>query len=83
MEQDKERIYKLCELLDSKEASKEIEEELKKLLKPYKDGSIGIAQINPKAGDIEYNASKIVKYISQAQNIGLDLVVFPDRKSVV
>ena len=32
MEQDKERIYKLCELLDSKEASKEIEEELKELL---------------------------------------------------
>ncbi len=78
MEQDKERIYKLCELFDSKEASKESEEELKELLKPYKDGSIGIAQINPKAGDIEYNASKIVKYISHAQNIGLDLVVFPE-----
>lgn len=38
----------------------------------------GLAQINPIAGDIEYNAAKVVKYIKHAENIGLDLVVFPE-----
>lgn len=41
-------------------------------------GSIGLAQINTISGDIEHNAEKIVKYIKHAQNIGLDLVVFPE-----
>ena len=39
---------------------------------------IGIAQINTKAGDIEYNSKKVIKYINQAQSIGLDLIVFPE-----
>ena len=78
MNQDIEKIYKLSELYDNGESSQETVEELKRLLIPYKDGSIGLAQINPKAGDIEYNASKVVKYITHAQNIGLDLVVFPE-----
>ena len=43
-----------------------------------KRGLIGIAQINPIAGNIEYNAKKVLKYINLAQNIGLDLVVFPE-----
>ena len=43
-----------------------------------KRGTIGIAQINPIAGFIEYNAKKIVKYINFAQKTGIDLVVFPE-----
>jgi len=78
MESAKEQIYKLSERYDNGEESKELEQELKKLIEPYKDGSIGLAQINPIAGDIEYNAKKVVKYINHAQNIGLDLVVFPE-----
>lgn len=78
---DKECIYKLSEIFDkttSQQEIKEIEHQLKDLIKPYKNGSIGLAQINPIAGDIEYNAKKIIKYITHAQNIGLDLVVFPE-----
>lgn len=81
MEDIKEQIYKLSELYDkssSLEEIKNIEKELAKLLEPYKEGSIGLAQINPIAGDIEYNAKKVVKYIKHAENIGLDVVVFPE-----
>ena len=72
---DIERINKLAEKYFSAENKNEIEEELKKLLFP---NSAGLAQINPKAGDIGYNSRKIVEYINFAQNIGLDLVVFPE-----
>lgn len=78
---NRESIYKLSELFDkglNKEETLVLEQALKELLAPYKDGSIGLAQINPIAGDIEYNAQKIVKYITHAKNIGLDLVVFPE-----
>lgn len=54
---------------------RELEKELNEFLK---FGSAGIAQINTISGDIEYNAKKIVKYINEAQNNGLDLVVFPE-----
>ena len=78
MENIKERIYKLSEEYDNGADAKVIEKELKELLRPFKKGSIGLAQINPIAGNIEYNAKKVVKYIIHAQNIGLDLVVFPE-----
>lgn len=78
MENIKERIYKLSEGYDNGADAKDIEKELKELLRPFKKGSIGLAQINPIAGNIEYNAKKVVKYITHAQNIGLDLVVFPE-----
>ena len=78
MENIKERIYKLSEKYDNGANAKVIEKELKELLRPFKKGSIGLAQINPIAGNIEYNAKKVVKYITHAQNIGLDLVVFPE-----
>mgnify|MGYP002624051366 CR=1 FL=1 len=77
----KDKIYNLSEKYDStsdKNETENIEKELKKLLEPYKNGSVGIAQIDPIAGDIEYNSKKVVKYIKHAQNIGLDLVVFPE-----
>lgn len=41
-------------------------------------GYIGMAQINPIAGNIEYNAKKIAKYIKYSSEIGLDMVVFPE-----
>ncbi len=41
-------------------------------------GYIGMAQINPIAGNIEYNAKKIAKYIKYSCKIGLDMVVFPE-----
>lgn len=78
MENIKERIYELSEEYDNGADAKVIEKELKELLRPFKKGSIGLAQINPIAGNIEYNAKKVVKYITHAQNIGLDLVVFPE-----
>lgn len=78
MENIRERIYKLSEEYDNGADAQAIEKELKELLKPFKKGSIGLAQINPIAGNIEYNAQKVVKYITHAQNIGLDLVVFPE-----
>lgn len=78
MENIKERIYKLSEEYDNGADAKVIEKELKELLRPFKKDSIGLAQINPIAGNIEYNAKKVVKYITHAQNIGLDLVVFPE-----
>jgi len=78
---EKESIYKLSELMDKTTESKDaklIQTKLKELLVPYKDGSIGIAQINPIPGNVEYNANKIIKYIDHAQEIGLDVVVFPE-----
>ena len=77
-EEIKNKIYELSEQYDEGNNSEEIEKELKELLKPFKSGSIGLAQINPIAGDIEYNAQKVIKYIKHAQNIGLDVVVFPE-----
>ena len=39
---------------------------------------IGMAQINTTVGDLEGNTKKILYYIEQAQNIGVDLVTFPE-----
>jgi len=69
-----DKIYEILE----KEITKEKENELKKLLEPYKGGLAGIAQINPIVGDLEYNSKKIVQHINLAQNIGLDTVIFPE-----
>ncbi len=73
-----DRIFELTEKYFTSQNKNEIETELKKLLSPYDKDSIGIAQMNPKVGDIEYNSRKIVQYINFAQSIGLDLVVFPE-----
>ena len=58
------KIYELSEKYDNcndKNEKLSIENELKELLVPYKKGSIGLAQINPIVGDIEYNAKKVVE----------------------
>ena len=73
-----DRIFELSEKYFTSQNKNETETELKKLLLSYGKGSIGIVQMNPKVGDIEYNSRKIVQYINFAQSIGLDLVVFPE-----
>lgn len=82
---DTKRLYELSELADrvlqGKDTTTDIRtiiKEMKELISPWKQGSIGIAQLNPIAGDIEYNAKKIMKYISYATEIGLDMIVFPE-----
>ena len=79
------RLYELSEKADrylqNKETDTDITSliaEIKDIIEPIKQGSIGLAQLNPIAGDIEYNSKKIMKYISYATAIGLDLVVFPE-----
>ena len=42
-------------------------------------GFIGLAQINPIAGNLEYNSNKIIEYIAQAQSLNLDIVAFPQN----
>ena len=42
------------------------------------NGYIGVAQINPIVGDIEYNAKKIAKYIKFSEQIGLNAIFFPE-----
>ncbi|MEW6585002.1 MAG: NAD+ synthase, partial [Nitrospirota bacterium] len=39
---------------------------------------IALAQINPTVGDLKGNSEKIARYIKQAKDIGVDLVVFPE-----
>lgn len=85
---DTNRLYELAEKADKllqmeadENNKKELEviiKELAPIIKEIKQGSIGMAQIDPIVGDIEYNALKVMKYISFAQKIGLDAVVFPE-----
>lgn len=75
------RLYELSELVDKKfshgeQISENIIAEVKSIVST--GGFIGMAQINPIAGNIEYNAKKIAKYIKYADSIGLDMVVFPE-----
>ena len=80
-----ERLYELSEqadeLLKKDNCSNEIQpliSEIKTILSDYKQGSIGLVQLNPIVGDLEYNSKKIMKYISYATAIDLDIVVFPE-----
>ena len=78
------KLYELSEKADkilngeSSDNIKDIIKELKPIISPFKQGSIGIAQLNPIVGDIEYNSKKIMKYISYATSIDLDIIVFPE-----
>ena len=79
------RLYELSEKIDKIlqneldcHDTKEIVDEIKSIVSDFKQGSLGLAQINPIAGDIEYNAKKIMKYINYAQEVELDAVVFPE-----
>ena len=79
------KLYDLSEKIDlilqnksTTENYEELTQEIKTIVKDFKQGSLGLAQINPIAGDIEYNAKKIMKYINYAQEVELDAVVFPE-----
>lgn len=41
-------------------------------------GFVGLAQINTVAGDLQYNYNKIYEYIKKSEEIGLDVIVFPE-----
>lgn len=74
-------LYELSEIADKRfsngeEIPQNIIDGIKAIVSS--GGFIGMAQINPIAGNIEYNAKKIAKYIKYASNIGLDMVVFPE-----
>lgn len=63
-------------LLSGIKTNKEDIEELRKIT--AEGGYLGLAQINPIAGNLEYNALKITKYIKYAESVNLDMVIFPE-----
>lgn len=74
-------LYELSEIADKRfshgeEIPQNIIEGVKQIVS--NGGFISLAQINPIAGNIEYNAKKIAKYIKYSCKIGLDMVVFPE-----
>lgn len=76
-----ENLYTLSEIVDKRfshgeDIPQSIIDSIKNIVSD--GGYIGMAQINPIAGNIEYNAKKIAKYIKYASKINLDLVVFPE-----
>lgn len=78
-------LYNLSEQIDlilqnkvSDDNYKSLVDRIKPIVAGFKKGSLGLAQINQIAGDIEYNAKKIMKYINYAQDINLDAVIFPE-----
>ena len=76
-----DNLYTLSEIADKRfshgeDIPQNIIEGIRKIV--AEGGFIGMAQINPIAGNIEYNAKKIAKYIKYACKIGLDMVVFPE-----
>ncbi len=76
---ENEQVYALNELIEEKDFDcPEAVEELRNILAAYVYGNIGLAQINPILGDIQYNSNKVVKYIKYAESIGLDMVIFPE-----
>lgn len=82
-----ERLAALAELADgllsekiqniSKTTNEYLHAQIKKIISGRK-GFIGLAQINPVAGDIAFNAQKIARYIKYAETIELDVIVFPE-----
>ncbi len=74
-------LYELSEIADKRfshgeDIPRNVIEGVKQIVST--GGYIGMAQINPIAGNIEYNAKKIAKYIKYSCKIGLDMVVFPE-----
>lgn len=53
----------------------ELEDDMKKCL--AMGGFVGLAQINPMAGNLESNSNKIIEFIKQAESLNLDIVAFP------
>ena len=76
------RLYELSEkadgLLQDGAIPSEIISSVREIISTVGRGCIGLAQINPIAGDIEYNSKKVMKYLSYGEKIELDAVVFPE-----
>lgn len=76
-----QNFYELVEEADkfiiaNKDVPKDLVANIKNTTKD--GGYIGLAQINPIVGDIEYNAKKIAKYIKFANNLCLEAIIFPE-----
>ena len=76
-----EKLYELSEIADCKlhnddSVPQDIINEIKNII--AKKHFIGLAQINPIPGDIEYNTKKAARYIKYANSIGLEAIVFPE-----
>ena len=87
IEGNENSLFSLSEIMDcilqnkinvSNDLKDKIVLNIKEIISKYPKGNIGLAQINPIAGDIEYNAKKVIKYIKYAQSLNLDMVVFPE-----
>jgi len=46
--------------------------------RPMRTLRLGMAQINPTVGDLEGNTRKIIQYINDAKEMGVDLLTFPE-----
>jgi len=82
---DTDELYSLSEKMDkilqgriNNNRTGEIVTSIKQIITNIGGGTIGLAQINPIAGDIEYNSKKVIRYINYAEKIGLDAVIFPE-----
>ncbi len=76
-----DNLYTLSEIVDKKFShGEEIPDNIINSIRSITAAGdyIGMAQINPIAGNIEYNAKKIAKYIKYACKIGLEMIVFPE-----
>ena len=74
-------LYELAEIAGNKLISNEIVDidTINSLKNFISDGGfIGLSQINPIAGNIEYNAKKIAQHIKFAESIGLETVISPN-----
>lgn len=73
-------LYELSEIADTYlQKGERVPNRLVEEISKYIDGeSFGLGQINPIAGNIEYNAKKIANYIKYAENIGLKMIIFPE-----
>ena len=65
----------LSQMGDTANEKQSLAEKIKPLLP---DSSIVLAQTNPLSGNIEYNALNAKKRIERAENIGADVIVFPE-----
>lgn len=52
---------------------------LRELMGPRGQGNIIMAQMNPIAGKLEANAKQIMAYLDAGEQIGADMVVFPEQ----
>ena len=42
-------------------------------------GFVGLAQVNTIAGNLQYNANKIIEFVEEAKSAKLDMILFPQN----